>query len=447
MAAKSVQIDNLLLDLSNPRISKSSSQREALQKIIEDQDVKLASLAQSIVQDGLNPMDRFLIIKAVDEQGKFVVIEGNRRLAALKILTNPTVLGSLEVRASLQRRLEAIAADFSLSSFRSVDCFELPDRNSGSMWIKQRHTGENEGRGIVDWNGVARARFRGGDPALQALDLVIAHGGLTDEEKEGIEDRFPISTLDRLLSTPAVRAKLGVDIQQNKLVSNLPPEEAIKPLRRIVRDLANGSINVTGLKKKDQQVAWVAKLGADLPDLSKAAGPLKSLDGLESKDFDTAKPKPKPKPKPKAPVRKSLIPKECTLNVTNAKINEIAKELRALILNDFPHAISVLFRVFLEQSTDHYLSDVGIPLQVSTGGGMKDKKLRAKIQDAIDHMVSNGIAKKDLDGVSKGISDANNPLYVDTLHNYIHNRFYSPTERDLKVAWDNSQLFFERIWK
>ena len=34
-------IEELFLDLDNPRISKAESQREALQKIIEDQDVKL----------------------------------------------------------------------------------------------------------------------------------------------------------------------------------------------------------------------------------------------------------------------------------------------------------------------------------------------------------------------------------------------------------------------
>ena len=62
-------------------------------------------------------------------------------------------------------------------------------------------------------------------------------------------------------------------------------------------------------------------------------------------------------------------------------------------------------------------------------------------------MVKNGAQKKNLAGVSKGINDKNSPLYVDTLHLYVHNRFFSPVERDLKVAWDNAQLFFENIWK
>ena len=67
MAGIKLNIDNLLLDLQNPRITRSSSQREVLQKIIEDQDLKLVVLAESIVSDGLNPMDRWLVVKSPDE--------------------------------------------------------------------------------------------------------------------------------------------------------------------------------------------------------------------------------------------------------------------------------------------------------------------------------------------------------------------------------------------
>ncbi|MCY1643300.1 hypothetical protein [Methylorubrum sp. SL192] len=112
-----------------------------------------------------------------------------------------------------------------------------------------------------------------------------------------------------------------------------------------------------------------------------------------------------------------------------------------------PHAISVLFRVFLELSVDHYMDKNALPTTNATPQGPKDKKLRDKVKLVIDHMGANGIVKKNLDGVSKGIDDRNSPLYVDTLHNYVHNRFYSPQERELKVAWDNAQLFFEAIWQ
>ncbi len=42
MAAVNLSIDQLLLDSGNPRIGSASNQRDALQKIIEDQEDKLA---------------------------------------------------------------------------------------------------------------------------------------------------------------------------------------------------------------------------------------------------------------------------------------------------------------------------------------------------------------------------------------------------------------------
>ncbi|WP_370156164.1 hypothetical protein [Ferrovibrio sp.] len=445
MAGVELELDDLLLDLENPRISKADSQRGALQKIIEDQDAKLVVLAESIVADRLNPMDRWLVQKSPVERGRYIVLEGNRRLAALRILNNPAVLKDLEVRAPIKRRFEELAEQFDLAVIEPIDCYEVADRSDGATWLNQRHTGENRGRGIVNWGGVATARFRGRDPALQALDFVISHGGLSEDEKAQVEDHFPISTLDRLLSTPSVRKKIGIEITESKLMTSLPPTEVIKPLRRIVLDLANEVINVTKIKSKDQQVAYVGKLGKDLPDLGKQSSELKPVERMEDQDF--RQPRPKPKPKPKPIVRKALIPRDCYLTVSNAKIAEIVKELRGLPLEDYPHSISVLFRVFLEQSTDHYLDVSGIVSTIKTPNGKKDKSLRAKVGDAIEHMVKSGTARKNLAGVLKGIDDKTNPLFVDTLHNYVHNRFLSPTERDLKVAWDNAQIYFETIWK
>ena len=198
-------------------------------------------------------------------------------------------------------------------------------------------------------------------------------------------------------------------------------------------------------------VAYVSKLGKDLPNVGKRTGKLVAVDEWSDQDFSTTSAKPKPKPKPKPPVRKTLIRARLLLTVSNAKIAEIVKELRDVPLVQYPHWISVLFRVFLETSVDHFLSVSSIPLHVivKIKGGDKsvDKSLRKKVAEAIDELVKKGIPRKDLAGVAKGIDDKNSPLYVETLHLYVHSRFYSPTERELKVAWDNAQLFFEQIWK
>ena len=61
-------------------------------------------------------------------------------------------------------------------------------------------------------------------------------------------------------------------------------------------------------------------------------------------------------------------------------------------------------------------------------------------------MVANGTDKKYLDGVTRALSNSNHPLSIDLQHAYVHNRYVTPSERDIVVAWDNAQFFFEKIW-
>ena len=79
-------IDDLELDLQNPRIPTAPDQREAMARIIGEQGAKLANLAADIIESGLNPMDRLLVVGGENGSGKYTVLEGNRRLVALKVL-------------------------------------------------------------------------------------------------------------------------------------------------------------------------------------------------------------------------------------------------------------------------------------------------------------------------------------------------------------------------
>src|SRR5574340_185398 len=183
MGAIDCSIDQLLLDSENPRNETAANQRDALQKVLDDQEEKLLVLAEDIVEAGLSPMDRMLVLRAKKGSEKFLVLEGNRRLATLKILSSPNVLTSLLVKTSLQKRFEALSNRFVRKEIEPIACFEVADREEGNRWILLRHTGENEGRGVVGWSGLAASRFRGRDPALQALEFVRNYGNLSDSQK------------------------------------------------------------------------------------------------------------------------------------------------------------------------------------------------------------------------------------------------------------------------
>jgi hypothetical protein len=451
MVPKKLKIGSLLLDQNNPRIPPVANQRDALQQVIDDQQEKLANLAENVVEEGISPIDLLFVEKSTDHSDKWVVLEGNRRIAALKILHNPSVLTDLVLSNAIKKRFEAAARSFDAAKVEPITCIETT-RQDAAPWIQRRHTGEDEGRGLVSWNGQATARFRGGDPALQALEFVRQHGNLTAEQNAALSGRF-ITTLRRLLEAPDVRNLLGLDLKKNELFSTVPAAELIKGLRRIVLDLAEKRVNVTGLKKKDQMVAYVSALDKkEKPDLAKRI-PAQNLDQLMSapKGSPGAPASPAASLKPRSqttPPRLAIVPKPYVLKVASGKPSEIYEELKTLQLAKNRHAISVLFRVFLELSVDHHLVAIGTKLKFMPPGGNreKDKTLKMKIIESIDDFVNKGAARKDFASINRMATDPTSLLSLETLHSYVHSRFSTPLQGDLTAMWDNAQPLLAGIW-
>lgn len=447
--ALGLRVHQLLLDTENPRIGDASSQHDALQKVLDDQGEKLFELAQSIATEGMSPIDRLLVLREKSNSERFVALEGNRRVAALRILSNPAVLTGLNVKGPLQKRLEELAKEFDPETVEPVDCVETESRETGASWLHLRHTGENEGRGVVGWSGHAAARFRGTDPALQALEFVKTHGNLTVVQQATLGNTFPITTLDRLLSTPDVRKRIGVEVKDGKLYSALPPEELLKPMRRIVLDLASKAVRVGRLMKKEQQIEYVDGFSkGEKPDLSKRAK-VRAVENIREGEFKSKPARAKEGRKSDPADRKVAIPRNAKLNVTDNKTAEIAKELRRLRIDEAPHAVAVLLRVFLELSVDHYMDAHKLPLSVPNpkGGGKHDKSMSTKMKEVSAHLIASDKAtKKDLMGVERAVGDIKSPLHIDLLHAYVHNRFVTPKARELIAAWNEAQRFMECIW-
>jgi hypothetical protein len=145
-AAKTIQIGELRLDTANPRHEPVSSQREAIQALIATERQKLVVLADDIKEHGLSPVDRLLVVK----QGRsYTVVEGNRRLAAVKLLDNP----SLADHTAIETQIKRVARDANVPT--SADCSIVASREEAEHWMILRHRGEADGAGVVRWNTFA----------------------------------------------------------------------------------------------------------------------------------------------------------------------------------------------------------------------------------------------------------------------------------------------------
>lgn len=92
MKYKNIEIKNLKLDLENPRLPKSKQNKDE-NTVIEFMLLETVALElmMSIGQNDYFAGEPLLIVEDESDKGKYVVVEGNRRLTSLKLLNDPSI--------------------------------------------------------------------------------------------------------------------------------------------------------------------------------------------------------------------------------------------------------------------------------------------------------------------------------------------------------------------
>jgi hypothetical protein len=132
---KRVSVASLHLDMKNPRLGRETlaqAPREIIQYLFEHD--KAIEVAKSIANRGFFPNEPLL---AVNENNRLVVVEGNRRLAALKALKEPGLL-----EGPKQRQVEKLSRKIiDPQSLATVPVTIAPNRKATDRQIAGRHIG------------------------------------------------------------------------------------------------------------------------------------------------------------------------------------------------------------------------------------------------------------------------------------------------------------------
>lgn len=150
---KSLRPSQVRLDPENPRLPDgTSSDREAINRLLDDGAQALINLARDMAQIGrTNPAELPIAVK---EGAKYLILEGNRRFAALKLLKDPE-LANNETHRKAFRRAAALGKPPT-----SVYTLVASSREEADHWIVLRHTGDNNGVGIKRWSAGQTATHR-----------------------------------------------------------------------------------------------------------------------------------------------------------------------------------------------------------------------------------------------------------------------------------------------
>ena len=247
-----VAVGRVFLALNNPRHEPVESEGEAIERLCNHEDV--VPLARDIVRHGLSPLERFAMTpigKTKAGGTTYWVAEGNRRVCALKLLTDP------ELAPPKFRKTFAKLAE-NWVPIRSVPAVVFNDSETLQVWLDRVHSGTQGGVGRKNWDSEQKQRFSGSSKnriAQAILDYAESESMITKEQRQG-----KLTTTQRYLNPEGVREIFGIERSNPEELSRTRPKAEFDiMLRRFVDDLVEGK-EVSSRKNKTDIVKYARTL-------------------------------------------------------------------------------------------------------------------------------------------------------------------------------------------
>ena len=423
-AAKNAQLrlTQLVLDGENPRHDAIDDEPDIIAKLLARE--KVVKLAQHIVAaGGLSPLERTAVMKHPKVADRYIVLEGNRRICALKLLRDPARAPTPSTRRTFDS-LRALATKLPAT----VEVVVYGSRELARPWISLRHEGEQGGAGTVTWKARQKARFNHAgaatSPNMQALQLLdYGRDGqiLTEDEIAKIS----LTTITRYLSNPIVRDVLGLQNGRD-LQINVPQDQFERVARRFLRDAIPTAPDeppapVNSRSDKDARIAYARSLKTEgvspttrteAPALA-VAQKSRSTGGRHSRNPDN---------------RSHIVPLEFKVAIRDPVLKRIFDELRLLPdVDRFSFAGAYLLRAFIEKTAHGYASDHGLGTEGQLHQVIDRCAKRLEADGMTDDKVLSPLHKMSNDKHSRGSPDS--------LGAWVHASLI-PTGAELKRRWD-----------
>ena len=467
---RDIPLSQLELDVNNPRHEPLNSQVEVFDWLLSDQNQigrKVLALAQDIAQHGPNPSDRIIVVEHESSPGIFVVLEGNRRVAALKLLNNPDTAPT----DSLRERFRQMSNQ-GYVPIRSISCIVYEEREGADHFIELKHQGESGGAGTVSWEAIQKTRHeerikgrsRNTD-ALQLLSFVIEREDLFNSTLREIANsgKFPITTLQRLLDSRDFRAFLGMGKDDTgALVFEADMAEVAKALSKIIQDFGATDErrkkvgDVINQQKRSEYMAEF-KPAQKVDQKKRLAAPIAptSVEALRSRKQVSKTTAKQDSTKYVNPTDRSTIAIQGTaFAIDPTRFNRASRlfgEIRQLSLRKksgspvFPNAGILLVRTFIEVSVDTYIQEKSI--SCPSPNGWKDIKLASRIATVLDELKSSkALTSLEAKVVTKALGDPRKLAHPNSMNDMIHNLNEIPNPGDIIDIWDTYVTYLQALW-
>lgn len=451
---KATSIADLKLNLKNYRTVPQEDDIHAIHAMIAISPDRFWALMESLLDDGYLPTENILVLEDTDQK-TLEVKEGNRRVAALKMIHKQISVTDIQIPDNIQQKIDAITAEW-LSNNDSVPCaiYQQSEAATVDRIVTLTH-GKGEKAGRDNWTAVARARHNrdennATEPALDLLEKYLSVGkNITFQQKERWAGLYPITVLDEAIKKLASSFGYG---SAPELAKNYPTVSHRSQLENILFEIGLGTITFTIIRDKDEDFA--VKYGPQPKSSENTDNPTQQNSGNtgpETSNQETSQDNSKKKkaataltdPKTVTHALKSMV-----IQGTNReKVVTLKKELLSLTLAKNPVAFCFLLRSMFEISAKAYCIDHGLS---STKPDGNDKRLAELLKEITAHITNNNKDKPKTKLLHGAITELGKPegiLSVTSMNQLVHNPSFSVLPSDIAILFMNVFPLLQEINK
>lgn len=461
---KRMNVSSLYLDHLNPRITtrdKGFTQNELINQLIKR--YKVYELAKSIANDGYFPEKNLIVFF---EKNKYVVIEGNRRLAAVKTLINPDIVEEKE-----RKKFKNLNQKIDMNYIKQIRVTIAPSREAANPIVFREHTLPN----TMSWSKVMQSEFyvRQVNNGMSISDIEEEYNitsskvrdflklynmyqiacciDIDEDVREKVEDKqsFPATTLERAYTFNSMKNFLGISFSENGDVNgNVSKNEFEAVYSKIITDIVNKKIDSRRLGTEKQTNDYIKKSLNDFKPKEKGKFTQKDFipPEVEIKEPITTPPK-------KRSVRKSpgVIPSGIPFKLEgSANLQKFYDELRKVSAKSYPNASAVVLRAFLDKSIRMYLKKHQIKkIKIKIEGKDKNKKIDdATLGELLEFLTARDVKIINDNNVKKVIKhwkNSSGDISLSTLNSLVHNEEYATNEKQIREIWTKLEGLFKII--
>lgn len=268
---KKVAISELLLWNENARFPDqyySSNEIDLIKYFVLKPDFKIQTLIEEIILDSdLPQLEKIVVLSQID---KLIVVEGNRRLTAYKLLANPDLIKELDQKLYefllSKSEKHKVTKDFQLECVISEDkdeCYRFIDRkhakgNNQVNWLEPERVNYSKRRGVESQNEKLKV----------AITKFVRELELPTEIKDEILGQGYVTTFYRIVTTGPAKEAYGLSTDENgdlTFVDPLFPEALKVIIHNVLRkeDFEGNKVDSRNLNKNQDIGRYLKKVNPE----------------------------------------------------------------------------------------------------------------------------------------------------------------------------------------